>query len=80
VAISSQDRDNRRFQNKTACGFSRTPLSVAERENPWRERLRIESDPLKPRRKLVLKSAHDNNAAGNTIEFIGSHCFALDGG
>jgi hypothetical protein len=39
----------------------------------------VESDPLKRRRKLVLKSAHDNDAARNTVEFIGSHCFALDG-
>jgi hypothetical protein len=28
---------------------------------------------------LVLKSAHDNDAARKTVEFIGSHCFALDG-
>jgi hypothetical protein len=43
------------------------------------EGLRIESDLLNRRRKLVLKPAHDNDAASNTVEFIGSHCFALDG-
>ena len=47
------------------------PLSLAECEIPWRERLRIESDPIKRRRNLVLKSAHDNDTAHNTVEFIG---------
>jgi hypothetical protein len=56
-----------------------TPLSVAESELPWRERLRIESDPVKHRRKLVLQSAHDNDAAHNTVEFFGIQCFVLDG-
>jgi hypothetical protein len=54
------------------------PFSLAE--IPWRERLRIESHPVKRRRKSVLQSAHDNDAAHNTIEFIGIQCFVLDGG
>ena len=59
-------------------------VSVAERENPWRKRLRIESDPVKRGRLLnelilALKSADDNDAARNTVEFIGSQCVALEG-
>jgi hypothetical protein len=56
-----------------------TPLSLAECEIPWRERLRIESDPIKRRRNLVLKSAHDNDAAHNTVEFVGIQSCILGG-
>ena len=43
------------------------------------KRLRIESDPSKRRRNLVLKSAHDDDAAYNTVEFIGIQSCILGG-
>ena len=44
---------------------------MAESENPWRQWLRIEGDPLKRRCKSVLQSAYDNDAACDKVEFIG---------
>jgi hypothetical protein len=79
--IRSHDRDIHHEAHairRPRCDLPRKRL-MAESENPWRQWLRIDGDPLKRRCKSVLQSAYDDDAACDKVEFIGSHCFVFDG-
>jgi hypothetical protein len=57
---------------------------MSECENPRRQRLRIDRDTIEhgglvEEFETALQSTHDDDAAGDTIEFIGGQCFALEG-
>ena len=64
--------------------FAYAAMVLAEEKSPRRKRLRIDGDAVERRGlvnefELALKSADDNDAARNMLEFIGSQCFTLEG-
>ena len=79
VRVKKTRQSKNRESRSDSIGTEKALVAEEAEENLRRERLRIERDPLERRGKAVLQSAHDNDAARNTVEFIGSQCFGFDG-